>query len=191
MQWYAFSKEANDSHIPSTRNKNKVLEAYGDWCDEVVRTIVNTEEHMIIRRPIHDIDMLHTWGKGRVILLGDAAHAMLPSLGQGGSLAIEDCYWLVTELRNQVEKNPLSLVSLEDLTMVFRRFEKKSRFRVSTMHSICRITSALTSFYSTHLNISPLPFFNHSAIKVKHPSFILSSTLLKFVLPKLKNELIA
>ena len=35
-------------------------------------------------------DSLKTWHRGRVILIGDAAHAMLPTQGQGASQAIED-----------------------------------------------------------------------------------------------------
>ncbi|GLC70240.1 hypothetical protein PLESTF_000946700 [Pleodorina starrii] len=38
------------------------------------------------------------WGAGRVTLLGDAAHAMLPTLGQGGCMAIEDSLELANEL---------------------------------------------------------------------------------------------
>jgi salicylate hydroxylase len=39
---------------------------------------------------LRDIDPLPTWMKGRVILVGDAAHAMLPTQGQGASQTIED-----------------------------------------------------------------------------------------------------
>lgn len=39
---------------------------------------------------LRDIDPLKTWTKGRVILIGDAAHAMLPTQGQGASQTIED-----------------------------------------------------------------------------------------------------
>ncbi|KAL3467682.1 hypothetical protein BJX64DRAFT_247200, partial [Aspergillus heterothallicus] len=39
---------------------------------------------------LRDIDSLDTWSRGRVILIGDAAHAMLPTQGQGASQAIED-----------------------------------------------------------------------------------------------------
>lgn len=35
-------------------------------------------------------DPLKAWHRGRVILIGDAAHAMLPTQGQGASQAIED-----------------------------------------------------------------------------------------------------
>lgn len=39
---------------------------------------------------LRDIDPLRTWYKGRVILIGDAAHAMLPTQGQGASQSVED-----------------------------------------------------------------------------------------------------
>jgi 2-polyprenyl-6-methoxyphenol hydroxylase-like FAD-dependent oxidoreductase len=40
-----------------------------------------------------------TWGGGRVVLIGDAAHAMAPMMGQGGCMAIEDALVLAGELR--------------------------------------------------------------------------------------------
>jgi 2-polyprenyl-6-methoxyphenol hydroxylase-like FAD-dependent oxidoreductase len=39
------------------------------------------------------------WGNGRVVLIGDAAHAMSPMMGQGGCMAIEDACVLADELR--------------------------------------------------------------------------------------------
>jgi salicylate hydroxylase len=39
---------------------------------------------------LRDIEPLETWHRGRTILIGDAAHAMLPTQGQGASQAIED-----------------------------------------------------------------------------------------------------
>ncbi|KAK4414412.1 protein N-terminal asparagine amidohydrolase [Sesamum alatum] len=157
LQWYAFIKEARESPVSSTGNKNMLVQRYRDWCDEVVTVIRKTPEHTIMRRPICDTDMIKTWGRDRVILVGDAAHAMLPNLGQGGSMAIEDCYWLMVELQNLAQTHPVSEISSDELALAFRRFEKKRMFRVRTLHSICRMASVTTSFYRTYLDIGALP----------------------------------
>ena len=41
---------------------------------------------------IYDRDPIPQWTKGRVTLLGDAAHPTMPTLAQGGNMAIEDGY---------------------------------------------------------------------------------------------------
>ena len=43
---------------------------------------------------IHDLPPLPRWSQGRLALLGDAAHATAPTLGQGGCQAMEDAIWL-------------------------------------------------------------------------------------------------
>ncbi|KAL0425560.1 UNVERIFIED_CONTAM: Zeaxanthin epoxidase, chloroplastic [Sesamum radiatum] len=200
MQWYAFVKEARESPVFHTGNKNMLLQRYRDWCDEVVTVIRKTPEDTIMRRPIYDQDMIASWGRDRVILVGDAAHAMLPNLGQGGSMAIEDCYWLMVELQNLVaQTHPmLSEISSDELDLAFRRFEKKRMFRVRTVHSICRMASFMISLYQTHLQISlppPLPLlFNDEhycrrrrrsrSMKVKHPALFIANQALLLALPK-------
>jgi 2-polyprenyl-6-methoxyphenol hydroxylase-like FAD-dependent oxidoreductase len=64
-----------------------------------IPTIVRaTPPGEIIRTDLHDIPPLRRWWQGRVALLGDAAHAMTPNLGQGGAQAIEDAYVLAEQL---------------------------------------------------------------------------------------------
>jgi 2-polyprenyl-6-methoxyphenol hydroxylase-like FAD-dependent oxidoreductase len=49
----------------------------------------------------HDLEELERpcWGRGRVLLLGDAAHAMTPNQGQGAAMAIEDAYAVTHSLQ--------------------------------------------------------------------------------------------
>jgi 2-polyprenyl-6-methoxyphenol hydroxylase-like FAD-dependent oxidoreductase len=50
--------------------------------------------------PIHDLPHVPRWRDGRVVLIGDAAHATSPSSGQGASLALEDAAFLAVCLRD-------------------------------------------------------------------------------------------
>ena len=65
----------------------------------VTREVVEaTEEAGIIRTDVYDRDPESTWIKGRVVLLGDAAHLTTPFVGEGASITIEDAVVLAKEL---------------------------------------------------------------------------------------------
>jgi salicylate hydroxylase len=49
------------------------------------------------------------WTKGRVTLLGDAAHPTMPTLAQGGNMAIEDGYVLARNLARHQDDAPAAL----------------------------------------------------------------------------------
>jgi 2-polyprenyl-6-methoxyphenol hydroxylase-like FAD-dependent oxidoreductase len=57
-------------------------------------------EDLVITGGLEDIPSVPTWHRGRVVLLGDAAHPTSPSSGQGASLAIESAVQLARCLRD-------------------------------------------------------------------------------------------
>ncbi|HEX3858536.1 MAG TPA: FAD-dependent monooxygenase, partial [Pseudolabrys sp.] len=68
------------------------------------------------RWALYDREPLQTWTKGRLTLLGDAAHPMLPHLGQGANQSIEDGMALATILsRANGETAPAALLAYERL----------------------------------------------------------------------------
>jgi len=68
------------------------------------------------RSALYDRDPLPTWTLGRLTLLGDAAHPMLPHLGQGANQSIEDGMALATILARADRKTaPAALLAYERL----------------------------------------------------------------------------
>ena len=68
------------------------------WSDEVFQLLESTPFEEVEQRDLYDRAPQVTWATGRVCLLGDAAHPMMPNLGQGGCMAIEDAFVLGREL---------------------------------------------------------------------------------------------
>lgn len=64
--------------------------AFGHWGAPVRRLVGAVGEATINRVLIHQLPPVRPWFRDRVVLLGDAVHAMAPDLGQGGCQALED-----------------------------------------------------------------------------------------------------
>ncbi len=77
---------------------------------------------------LFDREPLSTWTRQRVTLLGDAAHPMLPFLGQGAATAIEDGYVLARELAN----------SPDDVGAALRAYEAERIPRTSRIQNAAR-----------------------------------------------------
>ncbi|NDL62681.1 FAD-dependent urate hydroxylase HpxO [Acerihabitans arboris] len=69
------------------------------WCAPVQRLIEQLDPMATNRVEIHDIEPFSTLVRGRVALLGDAAHSTTPDIGQGGCAAMEDAVVLSLSLR--------------------------------------------------------------------------------------------
>ncbi|MEM7112587.1 MAG: FAD-dependent monooxygenase [Chloroflexota bacterium] len=78
--------------------KARLHAAFGHWADPVPSFLAAAPAEKIIERPLGDCLPLSRWHMGRVALLGDAAHAMTPSLGQGANTAFADAHALAEAL---------------------------------------------------------------------------------------------
>jgi 2-polyprenyl-6-methoxyphenol hydroxylase-like FAD-dependent oxidoreductase len=74
--------------ISDDEMRARIMAAFRGW-HEPIEALVSTTS-AVMRTAIYDVPRLPTWHRGRVMLLGDAAHAMSPAGGQGASLALED-----------------------------------------------------------------------------------------------------
>jgi 2-polyprenyl-6-methoxyphenol hydroxylase-like FAD-dependent oxidoreductase len=118
--WYAARNAAPGA--PETRaRKDELRAAFAAWPAPIPQ-LVEAADEAILRHDIFDRPPSHAWGRGRVTLLGDAAHAMTPDLGQGACQAIEDAVVLARHLGAKVDV-PASL----------RAYERERTARTSAM----------------------------------------------------------
>lgn len=86
--WAAVNARAGEPDDPSAR-RERLRGLFAGW-PYLVAEAIEATDGPILRNDLVDREPLKKWGRGRVTLLGDAAHPMLPNLGQGACTAIED-----------------------------------------------------------------------------------------------------
>jgi FAD-dependent urate hydroxylase len=77
--------------------------------------------------PIHDVRSASTWRRGRVTLIGDAAHATSPNAGQGAAIALEDAIVVAQCLRD-----------IDDVASALDTFENLRRARTERVVAYSR-----------------------------------------------------
>jgi 2-polyprenyl-6-methoxyphenol hydroxylase-like FAD-dependent oxidoreductase len=130
--------------------KEKLLRLHKDDHDEVTEIIRSTEGD-IGKWPVYDLPSLPTWHRGSVCLIGDAAHATSPHVGQGASLAMEDAIVLAKCLRD-----------VNAVPDAFETFESLRRDRVEKIVKMSRETGnqkAPSNLVTRKFRDLVLPFF--------------------------------
>ena len=106
---------------------------FRDWPDPIGRLLDATPEERTAYNDISDRKPIFPWGKGRVTLLGDAAHPMTPNFGQGGAQAIEDAVVLASILGSN-----------HDPSAAFRQYEQNRQQRTAGLVKASRSFGAIT-----------------------------------------------
>lgn len=107
-------------NAPANNNKMKqykiddLLHQFKDYHHDIVTVLQETKNEHLIWSDIIDLEPINQYAFDNIVLIGDAAHATTPNLGQGACQAIEDAVILADEIK----KN-------NDITIAFRQFEKR------------------------------------------------------------------
>jgi 2-polyprenyl-6-methoxyphenol hydroxylase-like FAD-dependent oxidoreductase len=88
--WYATLTVPEGQGDPPQGRKRGLLDLFRGWHAPIEELIEATDEPAILRNDVYDRLPLPRWSVGAVSLVGDAAHPMMPDMGQGACQAIED-----------------------------------------------------------------------------------------------------
>ncbi|MEM9455120.1 MAG: FAD-dependent monooxygenase [Myxococcota bacterium] len=90
VYWFATKNTKPGGHGSPDGHKSDLLALLTHWPKAVRRIVGATPADVVMRNDIIDLKPVKRWGEGRVTLLGDAAHAATPNMGQGACMALED-----------------------------------------------------------------------------------------------------
>ncbi len=115
---------------------SQVLDVFKDFQPDIVNLIKATPEEGLYKWGLFDRDPTPQWTKGRTTLMGDAAHPMLPFLGQGAGMVIEDALVLARAVAEST-----------DIPTALKRYEaaRKERANYTMLRS-----RAHADFWNTH-----------------------------------------
>ena len=124
-RFYFFFDVPLPAGLENQRSEYKILlkQYFSGWCSQVQRLIDSIDEQKTNRVEIHDIEPFTQFYKGRVVILGDAAHSTTPDIGQGGCQAMEDAIYLARALQ-------INTLGLED---ALKRYQNKRNERANEL----------------------------------------------------------
>ena len=97
---YIEAVPADEVKMPDDRLAEIFRERLAEFGGPVaeIRDTYITDSSKVVVRPVESLLVPPPWHRGRVVLIGDAAHATSPHVGQGGAMAIEDAIVLAEEV---------------------------------------------------------------------------------------------
>lgn len=100
VYWFATANAPEAQPDGPEERRVELLGRFGSWHEPVPALIRATPKDGLLRNDVYDRHPLSSWTQGRVTLLGDAAHATTPNLGQGAGMALEDAVVLAFSVRD-------------------------------------------------------------------------------------------
>jgi 2-polyprenyl-6-methoxyphenol hydroxylase-like FAD-dependent oxidoreductase len=87
--WFA-TERAPEGHVAAQGELSYLKARFASWADPIPAVLAATDSDDVLRNDLYDRSQARQWSRGRVVVVGDAAHPMRPHLGQGGCQGLED-----------------------------------------------------------------------------------------------------
>jgi len=155
IQWYAFMNIPPGSLAIEKENTLNWLKTdeFADWAPDVQLLLDSSPLDEVEQRDLYDRAPDLQWSNGRICLLGDAAHPMMPNLGQGGGMAIEDALVLGQEIKKLNEGHDPQGVPKKRLPLALRNYNSNRVLRAAAVQGLSRVSSAFLFQYQPPLDI--------------------------------------
>lgn len=128
IYWFAcVNGKEKDPHL-KTYTTQSLMNRFECYHEPILQLLAQTDNQQMLHHDIYYLPPIRRIVFGRVVLLGDAAHAMTPNMGQGAGQSIEDAVVLASELK----QNSIS-VALE-------RYERQ---RIARTRQITRMSNRI------------------------------------------------
>lgn len=119
VYWYALINEKMHKHF------GNVVDYFYDFDPLIIKILEATPKENIILNDITDLSPIPKWYSENLCLIGDAAHATTPNMGQGACQAIEDAYIIGKLLENS-----------RNFNVIFEKFQTIRRKKVDNVVNI-------------------------------------------------------
>ncbi|MGH3676128.1 MAG: FAD-dependent oxidoreductase [Mycobacterium sp.] len=119
--WFA-TERAPEGRVAPEGELTYLQKKFASWADPIPALLAATKPEIVLHNDLYDRDQARHWSSGPMVLVGDAAHAMRPHLGQGGCQGLEDAAILAAFIDQT-----------DDLAAAFARFAKFRRPRVRAL----------------------------------------------------------
>jgi 2-polyprenyl-6-methoxyphenol hydroxylase-like FAD-dependent oxidoreductase len=96
--WFATKNAPAGAPDEPQGRKAEIVRRFSGWHEPIAEIADATDEDAILRNDVYFLEPLPRWRAGRLVLVGDAAHATTPGVGQGAAQAIEDAVVLADRL---------------------------------------------------------------------------------------------
>ena len=137
--------------------RNHLISRFSPWHHPVADILQRTAPSDIVHSKVCDLRPFSPWGRGRVTLLGDAAHPMTPNYGQGGGQAIEDAVVLAKKLDGA-----------PDVERALRQYERGRQIRTRSFVNESRLFGRLAQGENAFMRLSRNLLFRMIPEAVNH-----------------------
>lgn len=127
--WYACINAPRESHVFRNFKVNDLQDQFKNFHEPIPSILRETKNEQLFWNDIIDLKPLPRFAFQHTLLIGDAAHATTPNLGQGACQAIEDAVVLAQELKKE-----------SNVAAAFKNFEKR---RISRVHYITNTSARI------------------------------------------------